>query len=91
MEKFQHVGRVLSKHFYKMRTRSADWGGQNVWDIKSDGISEGIFIFEDDDSNFILLARSEENEETRTSDLFTYTVGSGELGKLINIAKSLKS
>lgn len=89
--KYKRIQSILDKHFKRIiQHSSANWGGQVVWSVKSDGITDGIFIHQDDDNNFTLLIRSEENEETKTFDLFTYRIGSGELGRLINIAKALK-
>ncbi len=74
----------MDKHYKRVVQRSsANWGGNNVWSVKSDGITEGTFIYQDDDNNFILLNRTEENEETVVEDLFTYVIGSGTIKNLI--------
>jgi hypothetical protein len=75
----QHVKKLLDTFFPRVRTNSANWGGQIVWDLKSDGITEGLFIYLDDDKNFILLYRTEVNEETYTEDLDIYNVDGGDL------------
>jgi hypothetical protein len=62
---------------------SANWGGNNVWSVDSNGETEGRFIFEDDEHNFILLDRTEINEETEIIDLFKYEIGSGEIKNLL--------
>jgi hypothetical protein len=78
------VQKFLDKHYKRVVQRSsANWGGNNVWSVKSDGITEGTFIYQDDDNNFILLNRTEENEETVVEDLFTYVIGSGTIKNLI--------
>jgi hypothetical protein len=83
--KHNNVRRFLDKHYRRViQHSSANWGGNNVWNVKSDGQTEGRFIFEDDNNNFILLDRTEENEETQITDLFIYQIGSGKIKKLIN-------
>jgi hypothetical protein len=78
------VQKFLDKHYKRVVQRSsANWGGNNVWSVKSDGITEGTFIYQDDDNNFILLNSTEENEETVVEDLFTYVIGSGTIKNLI--------
>jgi hypothetical protein len=83
--KAQNVRRFLDKRYRRVtQYGSANWGGNNVWNVDSDGQTEGRFIFEDDEQNFILLDRTEENEETEIVDLFVYRIGSGEIKELIN-------
>jgi hypothetical protein len=84
--KAQNVRRFLDKRYRRVtQYASANWGGNNVWDVaSSDGQTEGRFIFEDDEQNFVLLDRTEENEETEIVDLFVYRIGSGEIKELIN-------
>jgi hypothetical protein len=84
--KAQNVRRFLDKRYRRVtQYSSANWGGNNVWDVaSSDGQTEGRFIFEDDEQNFILLDRTEENEETEIVDLFVYRIGSGDIKELIN-------
>jgi hypothetical protein len=83
--KAQNVRRFLDKRYRRVtQYSSANWGGNNVWNVDSDGQTEGRFIFEDDEQNFILLDRTEENEETEIVDLFIYRIGSGEIKELIN-------
>lgn len=83
--KAQNVRRFLDKRYRRVtQYSSANWGGNNVWNVDSDGQTEGRFIFEDDEQNFILLDRTEENEETEIVDLFVYRIGSGEIKELIN-------
>jgi len=83
--KAQNVRRFLDKKYRRVtQYSSANWGGNNVWNVDSDGQTEGRFIFEDDEQNFILLDRTEENEETEITDLFIYRIGSGEIKELIN-------
>ncbi len=80
-----NVRRFLDKLYNRVKQySSANWGGNNVWSVSSDGQTEGRFIFEDDENNFILLDRTEENEETEIIDLFVYRIGSGEIKKLIS-------
>ncbi len=82
--KAQNVRRFLDNRYRRVNQySSANWGGNNVWNVDSDGQTEGRFIFEDDDNNFILLDRTEENEETQIEDLFIYTIGSGEIKNLL--------
>lgn len=82
--KAQNVRRFLDNRYRRVtQYGSANWGGNNVWNVASDGQTEGRFIFEDDDNNFILLDRTEENEETQIEDLFIYTIGSGEIKNLL--------
>ena len=79
-----NVRKFLDKRYRRVtQYSSANWGGNNVWNVDSDGQTEGIFIFEDDEQNFILLDRTEENEETQIEDLFIYTIGSGEIKNLL--------
>jgi hypothetical protein len=80
----KNVQKFLDKHYKRVVQRSsANWGGNNVWSVKSDGVTEGTFIYQDDDNNFILLNRTEVNEETIIEDLFTYVIGSGTIKNLI--------
>lgn len=82
--KAQNVRRFLDNRFRRVKQHSsANWGGNNVWNISSDGQTEGRFIFEDDEHNFILLDRTEANEETEIVDLFIYQIGSGEIKNLL--------
>jgi hypothetical protein len=83
--KVENVRRFLDKRYRRVtQYGSANWGGNNVWDVaSSDGQTEGRFIFEDDNNNFILLDRTEENEETEIEDLFIYEIGSGEIKNLL--------
>ena len=82
--KAQNVRRFLDNRYRRVNQySSANWGGNNVWNVDSDGQTEGIFIFEDDDNNFILLDRTEANEETEIVDLFRYEIGSGEIKNLL--------
>jgi len=79
-----NVRKLLDKRYRRVtQYSSANWGGNNVWNVDSDGQTEGRFIFEDDEQNFILLDRTEENEETQIEDLFIYTIGSGEIKNLL--------
>lgn len=83
---YKNIEKFLDKHYKRViQTSSANWSGNNVWSVKGDGITEGIFIYQDDDDNFILLHRTEVNEETIITDLFTYTIGSGAIKNLITI------
>jgi hypothetical protein len=82
--KAQNVRKFLDKRYPRVtQYGSANWGGNNVWNVASDGQTEGIFIFEDDEQNFILLDRTEANEETEIVDLFVYEIGSGEIKNLL--------
>lgn len=82
--KAQNVRRFLDKRYRRVtQYSSANWGGNNVWNVAGDGQTEGRFIFEDDEQNFILLDRTEANEETEIVDLFTYEIGSGEIKNLL--------
>lgn len=82
--KVQNVRRFLDNRYRRVtQYGSANWGGNNVWNVSSDGQTEGRFIFEDDNNNFILLDRTEENEETQIEDLFVYVIGSGEIKNLL--------
>jgi len=84
MNKAKQVCLFLDRHFSRVtQYSSANWGGNNVWSVDSDGITEGRFIFQDDENNFILLDRTEINEETEVVDLFVYRIGSGEIKKLL--------
>lgn len=83
--KAKNVRRFLDNRYNRVKQySSANWGGNNVWDVYSDGQTEGRFIFEDDDNNFILLDRTEANEETEIFDLFVYQIGSGQIKNLIS-------
>ena len=80
----KNVQKFLDKHYKRIVQRSsANWGGNPVWSVKSDGDTEGTFIYQDDDNNFILLNRTEENEETVVEDLFVYVIRSGTIKNLI--------
>lgn len=82
--KAKNVANFLDRFFPRVtQYSSANWGGNNVWSVDSDGQTEGRFIFEDDEHNFILLDRTEVDEETEVTDLFKYRIGSGEISKLI--------
>lgn len=85
MNKASNVARFLDKHYRRVKQySSANWGGNIVWDVAStDGMVEGRFIFQDDDNNFILLDRTEEDEETVIDELFTYVIGSGDIKQLL--------
>jgi hypothetical protein len=80
-----NVRRYLDKHYRRVvQHSSANWGGNIVWDVAStDGMVEGRFIFEDDDEQFILLDRTEKDEETIIDELFTYVIGSGDIKHLL--------
>jgi len=83
-----HLAKNVRSFLDKKYTRvtqysSANWGGNNVWSVDSDGITEGRFIFEDDNYQFILLDRTEVNEETEVVDLFIYEIGSGQIKNLL--------
>jgi hypothetical protein len=81
----KNVANFLDRFFPRVvQYSSANWGGNVVWSVDSDGATEGRFIFQDDENNFILLDRTEVNEETEIKDLFTYEIGSGEISKLLN-------
>jgi hypothetical protein len=85
-EKAKNVRRFLDARYKRViQTSSANWGGNVVWSVDSDGISEGRFIFEDDDYRFILLDRDYNDDDgVIIVDLFTYEIGSGEISKLLN-------
>ncbi len=84
MSKANNVARFLDKHYPRVKQySSANWGGYIVWDVKSNGITEGRFIYLDDDDNFTLLDRTEKDEETVMNDLFTYVIGSGDIKQLL--------
>ena len=83
--KAKNVRNFLDRKYKRVtQYSSANWGGNNVWSVDSNGETEGRFIFEDDEHNFILLDRTEINEETEIIDLFKYEIGSGDISKLIN-------
>jgi hypothetical protein len=79
------VRRFLDTKYERVIQRgSADWGGNTVWSVDSDGVSEGRFIFEDDDYRFILLDREyNDNDGAIIVDLFTYEIGSGQIKNLL--------
>jgi hypothetical protein len=82
--KASNVAKFLDARYRRVKQySSADWGGCAVWDVKSNGITEGMFIHQDDDDNFTLLVRSEKDEETIIDELFTYVIGSGDIKKLL--------
>lgn len=82
--KAQNVRNFLDRKYRRVvQYSSANWGGNNVWSVDSDGQTEGRFIFEDDYNNFILLDRTEINEETEVTELFTYEIGSGQIKNLL--------
>lgn len=84
MNKAKQVGLFLDRYFSRVtQYSSANWGGNNVWSVDSNGITEGRFIFQDDENNFILMDRTEVNEETEVVDLFVYRIGSGEIKNLL--------
>lgn len=79
-----NVRRFLDKRYNRVKQySSANWGGNNVWHVNSNSQTEGRFIFEDDEHNFILLDRTEANEETEIVDLFVYEIGSGQIKNLL--------
>lgn len=79
-----NVRRFLDKRYNRVKQYgSANWGGNNVWYVNGNSQTEGRFIFEDDEHNFILLDRTEENEETQITDLFIYQIGSGQIKNLL--------
>lgn len=81
---YKNIERFLDRRYKRVVQRSsANWGGNNVWSVNSNGITEGTFIFQDDDNNFILLNRTEVNEETVIDDLFIYVIGSGTIKNLL--------
>lgn len=83
--KAKNVAAFLDKRFKRViQYSSANWGGNNVWSVDSDGQTEGIFIFQTDYNDFELLRRTEVNEETEVEVLFKYVIGSGEIKKLIS-------
>jgi hypothetical protein len=75
----QHVKKLLDTFFHRVRTNSANWAGQIVWDLKSNGIDEGVFILLDDNNDFILLYRTETKDSTYIEDLDSYNVDGGKL------------
>ena len=75
----QHVKKLLDTFFPRVRTNSANWAGQIIWDLKSNGIDEGLFILLDDNNEFILLYRTETKDSTYIEDLDSYNVDSGKL------------
>ena len=73
-----------TKYERVIQSGSADWGGNAVWSVDSDGVSEGRFIFEDDDYRFILLDRDyNDNDGVIIVDLFIYEIGSGQIKNLL--------
>ena len=84
MKRWQKVAKFLDKKFSRARgLTGADWGSCFVWSVKSDGYTEGRFIYMTDDNEFILLDRSEENGVTEIKQLFVYCIGSGELRNIL--------
>lgn len=82
--KAKKVGLFLDRYFSRVtQYSSANWGGNNVWCVSGNGQTEGRFIFQDDENNFILLDRTEVNEETEIVDLFKYEIGSGQIKNLL--------
>jgi hypothetical protein len=75
----QHVKKLLDTFFPRIRTNSANWSGQIVWDLKSNGIDEGVFILLDDNNEFILLYRTETKDSTYIEDLDSYNIAGGKL------------
>ena len=75
----QHVKKLLDTFFPRVRTNSANWAGQIVWDLKSNGIDEGLFILLDDNNDFILLYRTENYGQTFIEDLDSYNIAGGKL------------
>jgi hypothetical protein len=74
----------LDKRYSRARgLTGSDWCTPYVWNVKSNGITEGIFIHLDDNQDFTLLQRSEVNEETEIKEIYTYTVGSGTIKNLL--------
>jgi hypothetical protein len=80
----KNVRRFLDARYSRVtQYSSANWGGNNVWSVDGDGSTEGRFIFECDEFNYILMDRTEVNEETEIVDLFVYEIGSGEIKNLL--------
>jgi len=63
----EKLKRVINKHLKKTPfTNNADWGGAFVWNIKSENMFIGVFIFLDDDE--LLLLRRYKNEYDEYED-----------------------
>jgi hypothetical protein len=75
----QHVKKLLDTFFPRVRTNSANWAGKIIWDLKSNGIDEGIFILLDDNNEFILLYRTETEDSTYIEEKESYNVDGGKL------------
>nr|WP_158009642.1 hypothetical protein [Tenacibaculum todarodis] len=54
------ISKVLNKHSF---TNNADWGGADVWGLKTIDNITGLFIYLGDDEDFVLLNRRINEEE----------------------------
>lgn len=85
------VIKFLDKRFKRVKgLTSSDWGTDLVWNVKSDGLCTGRFIFGTDSGDFILIDRVSNNEGDETKEIFSYSPGDGDIKSLIDYGWDFK-
>ena len=80
--------RVISKILNKQSfTNNADWGGADVWGIKTNDNFTGLFIYFGEDNDLVLLKRSLNEEEDYENEVIKTITNNMELN---NVFKDLK-
>ena len=82
--------RVISKHLGKTPfTNNADWGGGDVWNLKSDDNFKGTFFYLDD-NELLILKRDMVDDEYEDEVIKTITTATELYTSLKDTIKSLK-
>ena len=76
--------RVISKILNKKSfTNNADWGGADVWRIKTKDNFTGLFIYLGEDNDLVLLKRSLNEEEDYENEVIDTIANNKELNTLL--------
>lgn len=87
---YEKLNRVISKTLNKKAfTNNADWGGANVWGIKTKDNFTGVFIYLRDDDDLVLLKRKLNKDEDYEDEVISTITSTKELNSLfLKIKKS---
>ncbi len=80
---YEKLNRVITKVLNKKPfTNNADWGGASVWNVKSNDIFTGLFIYLGDDDDLVLLKRNINEDEDYEDEVVNIITSTRELNSV---------
>jgi hypothetical protein len=86
----EKLNRVITKTLNKKSfTNNADWGGANVWGVKTKDRFTGLFIYLGDDDDLVLLKRNLNEDEDYEDEVINTITNTKELNSVFLKTKYL--